>query len=404
MPSSKIANPEQQLVCEVQERFKSEGLEALRFMSYGLERAPDGAFWLGEDGRLVYVNHAAGESLGYTRDELLGLHISEFAPRVAREGWRAILEEIKTTPRVPYETVHRRKDGSLLPIELNATCVEFEGRAYVLGFTRDLTERKRSELALKQTEQRFREHLEALVRDRSGQLEAARSELLRRERLATIGQITATVSHELRNPLATIRASLFAIRERTRGRVAGVEAALDRAGRNLERCGQIIGDLLDFSRSRALHVERFALDSWLDRALDELAVPKGVTLVRELRSDVEARFDAERLRRCLINVFDNAVDALAGRPGPRVVTVRTRAAIDRVEVEVADNGVGISGENLPRMFEPLYSTKTFGVGLGLAMVRRILREHGGEVELESALGCGTSLTMWLPRRPGENEG
>jgi PAS domain S-box-containing protein len=120
------------------ERDRARIEEALRFTSYGLEHASECAFWLGEDGRLVYVNQAACRSLGYTRSELLGMHISEFAPRIRREDWGHLIARMRREDLVPYESWHRRKDGSTFPVAISASYVEFDGRPYVLGFARDL--------------------------------------------------------------------------------------------------------------------------------------------------------------------------------------------------------------------------------------------------------------------------
>src|SRR5262249_30053112 len=122
-------------------RSKREGSrieEAFHFTSYGLEHAPDAAFWLSEDGRLVYVNEAACRSLGYSRSELLGMHISGFAPRVRREDWPRQVAAIKRAGMAPYETVHRRQDGTVFPVEVTASYAEFGGRPYLLGFSRDI--------------------------------------------------------------------------------------------------------------------------------------------------------------------------------------------------------------------------------------------------------------------------
>jgi PAS domain S-box-containing protein len=112
--------------------------QLLRFTSFGLEHSPISAFWLGEDGRLVYVNQAACESLGYRRSELLGMHISSFVPRIERSQWPERLEQFRQHSTRPYPSVHRRKDGTLIPVQITASYVQIGGRGYVLGFASDL--------------------------------------------------------------------------------------------------------------------------------------------------------------------------------------------------------------------------------------------------------------------------
>jgi PAS domain S-box-containing protein len=118
--------------------------QLLRFTSFGLEHSPVCAFWFGQDGRLVYVNQAACESLGYSRSELLGMHISSFAPRVSRDAWPRRFESFRRQPTHvdPYPSVHRRKDGTLIPVEISASYAELNGRGYILGFAREIASRE----------------------------------------------------------------------------------------------------------------------------------------------------------------------------------------------------------------------------------------------------------------------
>lgn len=117
-----------------QEKFE----QLLRFTSFGLENSPLCAFWLTLDGRVVYVNQASCASLGYLRSELLGMHISTFAPRVTRESWRHLVEQFRHQRPRPYRSVHRRKDGTLVPVDITALYAELNGRGYLLGFAREL--------------------------------------------------------------------------------------------------------------------------------------------------------------------------------------------------------------------------------------------------------------------------
>jgi PAS domain S-box-containing protein len=112
--------------------------EVLRFTSFGLENSPICAFWMDLDGRVVYVNQASCVSLGYSRSELLGMHVSTFAPRVSREHWRPLVDGIRRERPRPYLSVHRRKDGTLVPVSINVLYAELNGRGFLLGFAREL--------------------------------------------------------------------------------------------------------------------------------------------------------------------------------------------------------------------------------------------------------------------------
>lgn len=243
------------------------------------------------------------------------------------------------------------------------------------------------------------------LRQRTVQLEEAQEELLRQERMAVLGKLIAVVSHELRNPLGTIRTSLFAIGERTGGQDPAVERILKRAERNIVRCDTIIEELLDYSRIRSPDLETTQIDSWLAEVLDELAVPEGIVLQRQLTSGATVRLDRERVRRCIQNVVSNASQAMleksktatvAATPPGSELKVSSRLSQDRVEMVFLDNGTGIPQEQMDKIFQPLYSTRGFGVGLGLPIVKQIMEQHSGGIEIESQPGAGTTVTLWLP--------
>jgi signal transduction histidine kinase len=269
----------------------------------------------------------------------------------------------------------RRRD------ELGALAASFDQMAD--GLQKNIHERDRAEKALYQ----LNKDLERRVEDRTAELRQAQEELLRKERFAAIGQITGTVSHELRNPLGTIRTSMFMIDEKVRGKGLGVERALDRVQRSIERCNGIIGDLLDYTRVPELDPEPTPIDDWLERSLASHAV---------------VALDRERFLRVVINLVENACQAMTdhNRVGGEGRELRLTVTSDRVErgveISFADTGPGIAADVLPRVFEPLYSTKSFGVGLGLPTVKQIVEQHGGTVDIGSAAGEGSRVVVRLP--------
>ena len=228
------------------------------------------------------------------------------------------------------------------------------------------------------------------------------NELLRQERLATLGQLTATVSHELRNPLGVIRTSAYTLRKSLDTTSPYAGRALERVERSVVRCDRIIEELLDFTRISELEPALTLLDDWLDDVLDDQALPPGVVLRRDLGlPGTKVSFDRDRLRRAVINVFDNACQAMQGEgegattAGDRVLTVHTRAHADRVELVFEDRGPGIAPEICERIFEPLFSTKGFGVGLGLPVVKQIMEQQGGGIDVQTEIGRGTTVRLWL---------
>jgi signal transduction histidine kinase/DNA-binding LacI/PurR family transcriptional regulator len=233
-------------------------------------------------------------------------------------------------------------------------------------------------------------------------LKATQAELLRQERLAVLGQLTATVSHEIRNPLATIRASAFSVDRITRNKGLGVERALDRIQRNITRCDGIIGELLDFTRTSDLNLQHIHFDQWLQEVLDEQSIPNNIKCTYALHAGVEVSLDPSRFQRVIINLIDNACEAMLEYAQsntdnqPMILRVQSEIADKQLKVTITDTGPGIPPEILPQIFEPLYSTKGFGVGLGLSIVKEIVKQHKGEIKITSNNGQGTQVVLWLP--------
>lgn len=248
------------------------------------------------------------------------------------------------------------------------------------------------------------------INEMESDLRRAHHELVRKERLAALGEFVGSVAHELRNPLGTIATSLEMIQRRGGGEDAAIDRALGRSQRSVERCERIVGELLDFGRMKKSQAQGWELDRWLGGLLDEYPTPPGGALLRELEcGDMVVEFDESLLRGAVTNLIDNAWqamgsrDAESGLPAGATVTVRTARQGDGVRLEVIDNGPGVPPEVKPRIFEALFSTKSFGVGFGLAIVRRIAEQHGGAVDIVSELGEGARAVLYLPKRQPAGE-
>ena len=253
---------------------------------------------------------------------------------------------------------------------------------------------------------RHQEHLQDMVNERTKELETAQLQLLSKERLATLGKLTAVVSHELRNPLGTIHSSLFIIKERILGKDLKLDKPLERAERNIKRCNNIIEEMLYYTREREPDLKVTEFDKWLDKMLDEHEIPAGIRLTRKLSAGIEISFDPEQLHRCIINVIDNACEAMKEQSELQAnecegvedneLIVETGIVDNRLNVRIIDSGPGMSQEKLEKVFEPLYSTKSFGAGLGLSIVKQIIEQHKGGIEIKSKPMKGTVITWWLP--------
>ncbi len=381
-----------------------EDLEAheARFKDFA-DAASDWFWEMDENLRFSYFSDRFTEVTGVPQNALLGKTREETGiPDVAPEQWEKHLSDL-AAHRSFRNFTHPRThpDGRTVYLSINGKAI-FNDEGTFKGYRgsgADVTERHRAEEAL----QGLNETLEHRVAEQTAELRDAQEHLLRQERLATLGQITATVSHELRNPMATIRNSVFAIGEKTKDSGLGLERLLERTERNILRCDRIIGELLDYTRTNTVVPKQTPLDPWLEDVMAELTPPQGITLQTELNAHgVEPAFDAERLRRAVINVFDNACQAMVdwpedlARPETLALTVGTSSSSGRAEMRFVDTGPGMPTEVLEKVFEPLFSTKGFGVGLGMPTVKQIMEQHGGGIEVASEAGRGTTIVLWLP--------
>ncbi|HEY6104920.1 MAG TPA: protoglobin domain-containing protein [Anaeromyxobacteraceae bacterium] len=227
-------------------------------------------------------------------------------------------------------------------------------------------------------------------------LETYREDLLMRqarvERLSTFGQLVGSIGHELRNPLGVIETSLFILRQRApEGRSA---KHLDRIGEQLKIANGIIDALLDLIRDRPLARTRVRLADVAAAAAGAVAFPPEVRFSAEgLEGLPPVDGDPVQLRQVLLNLVENAVHAASPRGEVRVVAA---AADGGIEVAVEDSGPGVDATTMPRLFEPLITTKAQGIGLGLALVKRIVERHGGNVRYQARPSGGARFTVRLP--------
>ena len=233
---------------------------------------------------------------------------------------------------------------------------------------------------------------------------AVEAQLLKRERLSLLGRLTASVAHELRNPLSTIRNTLYAVGEATVAGGLDLTRQMRRLHRTIDRCDGIITDLLDYAGTRELVASPARLDPWLDELLSGQRVPENVAVERLLAAPgAVVSIDHDRLHCAIVKVFENAIEALVETPGlaERRVTVST-AIREGAEIVIADTGPGIEPNILPRVFEPLFSTRSFGTGLGLATAKQIVENHGGDITIGRSAEGGTCVIIRLPLAVARN--
>jgi signal transduction histidine kinase len=233
----------------------------------------------------------------------------------------------------------------------------------------------------------------------AAKLETAVAQVRRSERLAALGQLTAGLAHELRNPLGTMKTSAELLARSVPKENPIAQEMAGYISAEVDRTNSLITRFLDFARPKHLRLEPGDISALLDRAVasfyrERPATLSGIEIYKNYAPGIpQVPFDAELMERVFSNLILNA--AQASSPGS-VVTVKTQLMDRGVEVAVIDRGSGIEAKNLESIFNPFFTTKSDGVGLGLAICSKIVDEHGGHITVESTAGEGSVFHVILP--------
>jgi signal transduction histidine kinase len=217
------------------------------------------------------------------------------------------------------------------------------------------------------------------------------------ERVNTIEELAAMIGHDLRNPLTGILSATYYLRKK-------YGTLMDEKGRDMlevikkdiDYSNKIINDLLEYSKAVKLDLKETNPKSAVTEALSHVDFPKNVQLIDLTENTPTIKVDVDRMKRAFINLIKNAVDAM---PDGGKLTITSEKANDKVKISFADTGMGISEENLKKLFGPLFTTKAKGMGLGLAICKRVVEAHGGTISVESVVGKGTVFTIIIPIEP-----
>jgi two-component system NtrC family sensor kinase len=253
------------------------------------------------------------------------------------------------------------------------------------------------------------ENLEHQVEDRTVALKTAQDQLVRSEKLSSLGKLSASIAHEINNPLAGILTfAKLMIRMLEQGAPDDatrrtIVKNLQLVQRETERCSAIVRNLLDFARERPLALKDVAVNSVLEEAISLLAnqiAIQGVKLDRKLGTIPLVHGDFGQLRQAFVNVIMNACDA-SPKGGHLAIESTTIEDGRIVEVSFQDDGPGIAPEHLQKIFDPFFTTKEKGTGLGLSVVYGIVERHGGKIDIQTSVGKGTRVAIRLPARKAE---
>jgi PAS domain S-box-containing protein len=239
------------------------------------------------------------------------------------------------------------------------------------------------------------ETLEALVRERTDELRRAQDSLTRKERLALLGQFSAGIVDELHGPLSVIRNAAYYLQLTQTGNLQGKGLRhIEMIREAVKQCDALSRNVLEYARGRPPSIKRCGIGELMRKTAGQLALPPGVELTLALPDDLPAALaDEFQLGRVIDNLLANAAQALT-RGGK--VTAAATAGRDTVNISVTDNGPGIASDDLPHIFDPLYSTKAFGAGLSLAVCRLLVEANNGTISVRSRPGKGTTFSITLP--------
>jgi two-component system sensor histidine kinase PilS (NtrC family) len=336
---------------------------------YIIRSLSSGLLTVDRDGAVMTVNQAASEILSLDADAIIGQPVTAVLPALS-----PILAELGERQTLRRGEIRAARNGRELALGVSVTpLMDHRGEAIgrILNF-QDLTELRRMEAQVK-----------------------------RAERLAVVGGVAAAVAHEIRNPLASISGSIELLRSAPQ---VGDEnrQLMDIVVREVDRLNGLLGDLLDYARPREKVAMRIELGGVIDETVRVFAQDRtfaGVKVRPVLDPDATTRpvqADPAQLRQVVWNLLRNAAEAM---PDGGEVRIELADAGGWAELRVIDEGVGIAPEDQEHLFEPFYTTKAGGSGLGLATVHRVVSEHGGTIGVTSSVGKGTTVTVRLPRPP-----
>jgi len=333
-----------------------------------VEHVPIGLLAMDQQGKIAAFNKSAESILQLSAPEAIGQDAQKLLPA-------ELLEEISHSQNqdgvIEKEIECTASDGKIVPLEIGVSSLKDENDVFlgnVLLF-KDLTE-----------------------------VRTLRREVARSQRLASVGRLAAGVAHEIRNPLSSIKGFATYFKERYPDRQDDQQTA-DIMIQEVDRLNRVVGQLLEFAKPVPVKPKPVSLQALLDdsiKLITDQAAEKGISIKTQNNTKVdEVRIDPDRISQVLLNLYLNAIDSMESG-GKLNVEISWDGQRRNVVIQVSDTGRGISRENLSKIFEPYFTTKSTGTGLGLAIAHNIIDAMGGKITVESDRQVGTTFTVALP--------
>ena len=360
------------------------------------EEAPNAYFSVGTDKLIKSCNSAAARLLGYTKEELMKMKVfdlydnSENGLIKAKTIFQRLLKGEKIHDK---ELLMRHKNGEPIWISLTVKPVKdqlgqvIESRSMVIS----ISERKKAEESIKE----YSEKLEDMVDQRTSELRETQEELVRKERLAVLGKIAGGVGHELRNPLGAIKNAAYFLNMVLEEPEPEVKETLEILNKEIESSEKIISSLLGFARLKPPLMRKMDVNKILEDYLSHTAIPNNIKVIKQMDNILPSILaDPDQLIQVFRNIITNAIQAMPD--GGKLIVKSEASGPNCLFISFIDTGVGIPEENKKKIFEPLFTTKAKGIGLGMAVSETLIDRHGGTIEVESEEGKGTTITVKLP--------